>query len=238
MRHSFIIFLLSAHLAAAQSDGNSPQFWNDLGLSWQIADKWNQSNILSYNFLADQDFTWQEVTYWGNVEYSLNPIMEAMGGLYLASTNQGLDFRTNEVRPFLGLRIHSKLDRRISIANLTRVEWRFMYNKEDGWNPSYRLRNRTTLAIALNKPTLADAGMLSFFSYFEAFANSERVVERFFTQLKYKFGFAYRASGSWRFAIGPIFQQAENTLEVPTNLPTGIVTNVVLEFGAYYRIIK
>lgn len=222
----------------AQSDGTSPQFWNNLGLGISINDHWSQNNIVSYNFLADKDFTWKEVTYWGNVEYSLYPIMEAMGGLYLASTNQGLDFRTNEVRPFLGVRIHSPINKRLSISNLSRFEWRFMFNKDDGWNPSQRFRNRTSAAVALNKPALSDSGMLSLFGYFEIFSNSERVVERFFTQLKYKFGLAYRVSQEWHINIGTIFQQSENTLEVPTNLPTGIVTNVVLEAGVNYRIIR
>lgn len=222
----------------AQSDGISPQFWNNLGLGIRINNQWSQNNIVSYNFLVDNEFAWKEVTYWGNVEYSLYPIMEVMGGLYLASTEQGLGFRTNEVRPFLGVRIHSSVERRFSIANLSRFEFRFMFNKENGWNPSQRFRNRTTAALALNKPALSDLGMLSAFGYFEIFSNSERVVERFFVQLKYKFGLAYRLSTNWRFNLGTIFQQSENTLEVPSNLPAGILTNVVVEAGVNYRILR
>lgn len=236
LRYTLIVILLSTQLAVAQNDGTSPQFWNNLGLGIGINDHWSQNNILSYNFLADVEYTWQEVTYWGNLEYSLYPTMEVMGGLYLASTEQGLGFRTNEVRPFLGVRIHSSVDKRFSIANLSRFEFRFMFNKEDGWNPSQRFRNRTTAAVAINKPALSASGMLSLFGYFEIFSNSEQVEERFFVQLKYKFGMAYRLSDNWRFNIGTIFQQSENTLKVPSTLPTGIVTNVVLESGVIYRI--
>ncbi len=233
-----LILILISHLAMAQSDGNSTQFWNNLGFGWRINDSWTQYNELTVNFLADKEFTWREVSYLGNVEYSLYPILEALGGLYLATTIQNLDFRTNEVRPFAGLRIHSSVDNRYSIANLSRFEWRNMYNTDDGWNPSFRFRNRTTVAIAINKPKLSDLGMLSVFGYLELFSNSEIVEERFFKQLKYKFGLAYRISSAWRVNIGTLFQQSENTIEQPTNLPAGVITNFILETAIVYRLVK
>jgi len=232
------LILMSAQLGLAQSDGTSPQFWNNAGFGWTINERFSQSNEVSFNFLADKEFTWKEVAYWGNVEYAINPILEGMAGLYMASTDQDLDFRTNEVRPFLGLRIHSSVMKRFSIANLSRFEFRFMHNKDNGWNPTFRFRNRTTAAVALNKPSLAAVKMLSVFGFFEIFSNAERVEERFFKQLKYKVGLAYRFTSSWRMNIGTIFQQSENTIAQPILLPTEVVTNVIIELGVSYRLIS
>ena len=80
--------------------------------------------------------------------------------------------------------------------------------------------------------------MLSIFGYLELFSNSEIVEERFFKQLKYKVGLAYRISSAWRINIGSIFQQSENTIEQPTNLPAGVITNYVIETGITYSLVK
>ena len=123
------------------------------------------------------------------------------------------------------------------MGNLTRIEWRNLHYEDEGWDSSFRLRNRTTGVIALTKKSILENHSLSIFGYFEAYFNFNNVVvERYFTNLKYKVGFAYNFSSRWRINLGAIFQESKNTLPVPTLLPTGLVTNVVLEAGVTYTI--
>ena len=99
------------------------------------------------------------------------------------------------------------------------------------------MRNRTTAVFALTNKSILEDKTLSLFGYFEGYFNFNNVVaERFFTTFKYKLGLVYRFSSQWQVNLGTIFQQSKNTLPVPTQLPTGLVTNVVVETGVSYRI--
>ena len=192
---------------------------------------------MSYNFLVDQDLPWSEVAYYGSVEYKIFPFMQGISGLYLASTNQKKTIRTNEVRPFLGVRFATSGYQRFSVGNLTRIEWRNLYYDNEGWDSSFRMRNRTTAVVALTNRSILEDNTLSLFGYFEGYFNFNNVVaERFFTTFKYKLGLVYRFSSQWQVNLGTIFQQSKNTLPVPTQLPTGLVTNIVVEAGVSYRI--
>lgn len=223
--------------ALGQSDGVKPQFWNNFALNWSINEKLSQGNEISYNFLIDKDLPWSELAYYGTIEYEIYPFMQAISGLYLASTNQKKTIRTNELRPFLGVRLVTNGERRFSVGNLTRIEWRNLHYEEEGWDSSFRLRNRTTGVVSLTKKSILENQSLAIFGYFEGYFNFNNVVvERFFTNLKYKVGFAYKFSSQWRINLGAIFQESKSTLSVPSNQPTDLVTNVVVEAGVTYRI--
>ena len=102
---------------------------------------------------------------------------------------------------------------------------------------TFRFRNRTYAAVTLIKKTLNEDKNLSLFGYYEAFHNFENeVVERFFTQYKYKFGFAYRHNYAWRFDLGMIYQEATNNVQEVGILPVNLITNYIIDWGIAYII--
>lgn len=75
--------------------------------------------------------------------------------------------------------------------------------------------------------------------YFEAFKNfDDDTRERFFKQFKTKLGVAYTFNNVWSLDFGVIYLDLENTLSEPSNQPTVVDTNYVIEWQLAYRIVK
>ena len=78
---------------------------------------------------------------------------------------------------------------------------------------------------------------LFIYGYFEAFFNfGQEVRERFFNQFKYKLGLAYRINPHWGVDLGVIYQDAKDNVVTPSQLPTNLITNYVLDWGVVYII--
>ena len=120
---------------------------------------------------------------------------------------------------------------------MSRLEWRNIFYSNNEKDGTFRLRNRTTAILAINNKQILADKTLTLFAYFEAFHNFETdVVERYFTTLKYKAGLAYRFSPRWGVDFGTLFNNAQNTILLPSNSDTNVVTNVILEWGITYGI--
>lgn len=102
---------------------------------------------------------------------------------------------------------------------------------------TFRFRNRTYAAVSIIRKALNTDKNLSLFGYFEVFHNFDNdVVERFFTQYKFKLGFNYRFNYSWRFDLGLIYQEAKNNVVEVGSLPVNTITNYIIDWGVAYII--
>jgi hypothetical protein len=225
------------YLPLVRGQDIAPQIWNNANLVWSINDQFLIRSSLAYNVLLSEDFPWYEVTFTTTGAYTFHKNLQGSLGLYLATTKQSLTLSSFEARPFLGFRIFSDVQKRFVISNLNRLELRH-FNYSDNTNDlAFRYRNRTDLAYALTKRSMTSSNNLFIFGYFEAFYNFDKEVrERFFTQFKYKLGFGYRLSPSWIFDFGVIYQDAEDNIEKPVQLPTKLTTNYVIDWGVSYII--
>jgi len=101
----------------------------------------------------------------------------------------------------------------------------------------FRLRNTTLVTTSLNKGSVIEDKTLNLFGSVEFFYNSnDDLRERFVNQIKYKLGLAFRLSFTWRFDIGLMYQDAKNNVPLPSQYPTTLVSNYVLELGVGYFI--
>lgn len=231
-------FLSSSHLYA-QGTGIQPQYWNNLTIDLGISEKLLLTNTLSYNVLINKELPWSEVSNNVTANYSISYFLVGTGGLYFAHTKQSNTLTTIELRPYLGVKLFSDLEKRWIIGNLSRMELRNLSYSDNTNNSTFRFRNRTTSAIAINRTSMLEDNTLSIFAYVEAFHNFEKdVVERYFTTLKYKPGIAYRFSPKWRINIGALFNNARSTIVDPSLTPTNVVTNIILEWGVTYAMVK
>lgn len=232
-----VICLFFSNGLMAQDTGIKPQYWNNVNIGWEVNNHFVLTNTLSYNVLFDTELPWSEFSYNANAIYRINSFLLGSAGLYIAATEQIQDLNSLELRPYIGIRISTNLQKRWVVSNLSRSEWRNLNYSDDTKDGGFRLRNRTTAAIGLNQKSILDDHTLSLFSYFEAFYNFEKdIEERYFTLFKYKFGLAYRFSPQWQLALGTLFEQARNTIVGPTIFPTDVATNFIFEWGLSYSI--
>jgi uncharacterized protein DUF2490 len=234
-----IIYLLFINGLQAQDTGIKPQYWNNINIGWEVNNHLVLTNTLSYNVLIDKDLPWSEFSYNATAIYRINSFILGNGGFYIAATKQSEYLNSLELRPYIGIRVSTKIQKRWILSNLLRLEWRNLNYSDDTKDGGIRLRNRTTAAIALNQKTILDDHTLSLFSYFEAFHNFEKdIEERYFTIFMYKFGLAYRFSPQWQINLGTLFEQARNTIVGPSQIPTDVATNFIFEWGLSYSIIN
>jgi len=221
----------------AQDNAISPQLWNNVYVGWNITDKIVLRNALSYNVLVGSEVPWSELTYSVSGVYRFHRFMEVNAGLYLARTKQITNLKSSEFRPFAGFRIFSNDEKRWLITNLSRFEMRSMIYSDQKIAFGFRFRNRTYAAVSLIKPTMVSDKNLFLFAYFEAFFNfGQEIRERFFNQFKYKLGFVYRLSYTWRFDAGLIYQDANDNMGIPVNPIRNEITYFVFEWGVAYFI--
>jgi len=156
---------------------------------------------------------------------------------YTILTNQITNLKSSEFRPFAGFRIFTNSEKRWLLTNLSRFEMRSMIYSDQKIAFGFRFRNRTYAAVSLIKPTMISDKNLFLFGYFEAFFNfGQEIRERFFNQFKYKIGFVYRLSYTWRFDIGLIYQDANSTAIIPIQPTRNEITYFIFEWGVAYII--
>lgn len=232
-----LLFCFSASILKGQNEDIRPQIWNNFYVGWNLTDKFVVRGAAAYNVLLSSEAPWNEITTMVSGAYKFHRIMEATAGLYIAGTQQSKSLRSFEYRPYAGFRISSIDERRWLISNLSRIEIRAFRYSDKTTDLALRLRNRTYAVVSLIRPSLNDDKNLYLFGYFEAFYNFEQEVrERFFNQFKYKLGFGYRLSYPWRFDIGIIYQDSENNVGQPSQLPVIINTNWIVAWGIAYII--
>lgn len=220
-----------------QGDAIRPQLWSNLYLGWNANERFSLRNGVAYNILFSSEQPWSEITISSTAVFKFHHFLEASAGIYYARSKQTADIKSHEARPYIGFRISTKSERRWMISNLSRIELRRFISSKNQNSTSFRFRNRTYAAVALNKRRMSDVNNLVLFGYFEAFFNfGQEVRERFFNQFKYKLGFSYRISSRWNADAGIIYQDALNNIKEPTQLPTNIITNYVFEWGVAYII--
>lgn len=233
-----IFFCLFIRFALKGQDNSiRPQLWNNLYLVKNINEKLAFRNALAFNVLLSNDYPWNEYSYSGAVSYDLKPWINGSAGLYLSSTRQSENLTSTEIRPYLGIRLSTKSNKRMLITNISRMEWRNLMYSGGITDMTFRLRNRTYAAVSIIRKTLNTDKNLSLFGYFEAFHNFDNdVVERFSTQYKFKLGFSYRFNYSWRFDLGLIYQEAKNNVVGVGNLPVNTITDYIFDWGVAYII--
>ena len=219
----------------AQNTGIKPQYWNNATVAWEANEYFLFAHTLSYNVLIDKELPWSEFSMNNTAAFLINDLLSANGGLYLATSKQSNDLNSFEIRPYLGFRVTSKRQKRAAISNLSRIEWRHLDYSNNTSNSDFRFRNRTTGVLAINQQSILDQHVLLLFAYFEAFHNfNQEIEERYFTSYKYKAGLKYRFSAHWGMDAGVLFNNSRNTIFEPSQAPTNVVTNFILEWGATY----
>lgn len=235
-----LVVILLAGLGgnSLKSQDIAPQIWTNAGVSWNINDKYSWRNTAAYNVLLSGDFSWFEFTLTSTGVFKFQKFFQATFGVYMARTKQSLTLNSYEVRPFAGFNATTNRRKRWVISNRSRFEMRQLIYSDISHSLSFRFRNRTYVAVALNKPAMnINRNRIFAFGYFEAFFNfGQEVRERFFNQFKYKLGLGYRLNESWAFDVGFIYQDAKNNVGIPSQLPLTVITNYVLDWGVVYII--
>ncbi len=242
MKQKFVVFLLILTLIVfnkiLKSQDIAPQIWSNVGVAWNINEHFSWRNTGAFNILLSDEYPWHEFTLTSTGVYKFKKYFEATLGVYTARTKQSLSLNSYEVRPFIGFRASTNSKKRWLISNLSRFETRQIFYSDVEHSLSFRFRNRTSASVSINKPSMLTAkNNLFAFGYFEAFYNfGQEVRERFFNQFKYKFGIGYRLNTSWGFNLGIIYQDAKDNVIEPSNLPTNLITNYILDWGIVYVI--
>ncbi|MCF6341903.1 MAG: DUF2490 domain-containing protein [Bacteroidales bacterium] len=221
-----------------KSQAIAPQLWSNVGVAWNISDRFSWRNTAAFNALLSSEFPWFETTLTSTAVYKFHRYMEASAGVYTARTKQTVSLSSYELRPFVGFRISTNDEKRWKISNLSRLELRRFIYSDINNDIAFRFRNRTYATVSLTKSSVSTSkNILLVFAYFEAFFNfGQEVRERFFNQFKYKLGLAYRLNESWGLNLGFIYQDAKTTVVLPAQAPTNLITKYVFEWGLVYII--
>ena len=214
----------------------APQVWSNAFVVWDINEKFSFRNAIAYNVLLSKEFPWHELDYHGGLAYRFHKNFETSAGISLLLVRQDISLSSFEVRPFVGLRVNSNIERRFYITNFSKLEWRNLKYSDDIKNSTGRFRNKTYFAVSLNRKSMVSDNNIYLLSYFEIFYNFNDVRERFFNALKYKLGLGYRLSYNWRFDIGVIYQDANDKLGKPESAITTLDTFFIMEWGVGYII--
>lgn len=235
-KFKYIFLFCSLDLfVSAQNTGIKPQVWTNAGIAWKSNNGFYLLNTLSYNVLLSKEVPWNEFSNTFSTAYSINPYISVIGGFYVSRTRQSSSLSTIELRPTTAIRLTTNDDKRWRITNVSKFEFRFIDYTDDSRDNTTRFRNRTLVSVAVNRPNPKQDGSVVLYSYLEVFHNfEESTEERFFKSTKVKTGMAYRLSYHWRFDLGLIYLDATNTIREPSNLPSNIITNFIMDVGVYY----
>ena len=146
---------------------------------------------------------------------------------FYSITKQLEDLKTSEMTPRIGLRIHlfstvkEVLDmeraplNRVGLSNLTRLEVRrFSYSDNRPAEYEFRFRNRLELKIAINHERINIDRTFYFMSDMENFIPlSGEAANRFSSKTRFRFGFGYRFSYTWRAEFLYLVDKGRDTLE-------------------------
>jgi len=236
-KHIITLLLILFASKTANTQSVAPQIWSNVYVLWDIDDRFNWNNNLEYDVLLSEEFPWNSLSFSSSFSYRFHPYIQASAGLYLARTQQSLTLSSFETRPFLALLLNSNPQNRYIFINISRLEWRNFIFSDGEKVHTGRFRNRTYASISLNQRAINANKNLFLYGYFEVFLNfDDDVRERFFNLFKYKLGLGYRLNDNWIFSIGGIYQDAQNNVPTPVQLPTNIITNYIFEWAIGYVI--
>lgn len=206
--------LLLCQLAGDLWAQTSGQIWANFTLDQPKGDRLVFEVDLEPKAQFSGSDTWRSVDVTPAVEVYPNRWMDLVGETAIARTRQSNDVSSFEATPRLGVRFHllSNLRTmrpgprhlgRVSVANLSRVEWRnFWYSDDTPSSHETRFRNRIELKVGLNHEELSLDKTLYFIADFEFFVPlSDDVPERFAAKRRTRLGLGYRRDRKWRFDV-------------------------------------
>jgi hypothetical protein len=215
----------------------APQLYNNLDVSWGINDKWSLYNQFSYNVILSDAIKWNETALFSISSYNFHNNIEALASVYLTYVNQSEILSSFEFRPAIGIRFFRSSKHRFVISNFTRLEFRSIYYSDDTNDFTIRLRNRTSLFLALTKPIMNSNKNLFLFGFGELYYNFDNATrERFYNLLRMKLGIGYRLNLPWRFTAGVIYQNTQSNIGEIGDFTTNVITNLIIEWQVLYFI--
>jgi hypothetical protein len=235
-RHLIIVLIVGHVWLGVKGQDIAPQLWNNVSVGKEFGEKITFLNTASFSTLLSEEYPWDEVSLASTFSYRFHKNFWAQGTLYFARVKQTGELSNWEIRPVAGLGINSVNTRRFVITNLSRLEYRYLLYNDNTNQGAFRFRNVAIARVTLVKQNSFMDKSLTLFGYAEFFANFEDLRERFVKQAKYKLGIAYRLNYHWRFNLGVIYQDAFDNVPKPTQLPTNLITNYIIDWGIIYFI--
>ena len=214
LKRVLVPFLLCQAAVEVPAQTTSGQIWANFTLDHPKGERLVFEVDLEPKAQFSGDDTWRGVDLTPAVEYYPNRWMDLVGETAIARTRQSNDVSSFEVTPRVGVRLHllSQLRTmrpgprplgRVSVANLSRVEWRnFWYSDDTPSSHETRLRNRLELKVGLNHKELSLDKTIYLIADVEIFVPlSDDVPERFATKRRTRAGLGYRRDPKWRFEV-------------------------------------
>jgi hypothetical protein len=214
LKRVLVPFLVCQAAAGVPAQTTSGQLWANFTLDHPKGDRLVFEVDLEPKAQFSGSDSWRGVDVTPAVEFYPNRWMDVVGETAIARTRQSNELSSVEVTPRLGVRLHllSNLRTmrpgprplgRVSVANLSRVEWRnFWYSDDTPASHESRFRNRIELKVGLNHEELSRDKMLFLLADIEFFVPlSDDVPERFATKRRTRVGLGYRRDSKWRFEL-------------------------------------
>ena len=214
LKRVFVALVLWLLAAEAPAQTTSGQIWANFTLDHPKGDHLVFEVDLEPKAQFSGSDSWRGVDVTPAVEFYPNRWMDVVGETAIARTRQSNELSSVEVTPRLGVRLHllSNLRTmrpgprplgRVSVANLSRVEWRnFWYSDDTPSSHETRFRNRLELKVGLNHAELSLDKTLYLIADVEMFVPlSDDVPERFATKRRTRAGLGYRRDPKWRFEV-------------------------------------
>jgi hypothetical protein len=223
---AFVVLIL-LQVAAHADKGYSNQLWFNIILDYPWSKKLFLELDIEPKLQVNGEETWRNLDATGLIEYYPNSWLDLTGELTTGVTKQLEKLNTFEMTPRLGLRIHLfstvkevlEMERaplkRVGLSNLARLEVRrFSYSDNRPAEYEFRLRNRLELKIAINHERINIDRTFYFMSDMENFIPlSGEAANRFSSKARFRFGFGYRFSYTWRAEFLYLVDKARDTLE-------------------------
>ncbi len=225
-RTFLFLVLLLAPLNLTAAEDASGQLWANVTLCYPKTEKL----YFELDFEPKVQFSGHQK--WGNldatplVEYYPNKWIDLTGEATIGYTQQNNDMRSFEFTPRIGIRLHlfqnirdmlslERLPERVSLANLTRIEYRtFSYFGDLEATHEWRLRNRLEFKLPLNHKSLSIKRTLYIMADVEAYIPlGDRVSESFASKTRVRGGLGFRGNYNWRLELLFIRDWARDTLE-------------------------
>lgn len=189
-----------------------------------------QADLEYRTLIASDSYSWQAFEFTLFALYTPTRLIDFSLEIANSLTQQTPDLSTYETDQRIGIRWYilqrghnlfrlKKMSKgapaRFELSNFIRFEHRsFDYYGDFDSKQEWRIRNRTQLIIALNKPTLTENKVLHFQSDIEFFTpNAPDVKERFASLYRVRAGFGYRQSFQWRYTLLYMYDKSRSNIE-------------------------
>lgn len=226
-----LVLLAAGAAAQDESTETSEQIWGNVILARPQSPRLYYELDIEPKVQVGGGEPWRNVDATPLLEYYPNSLIDLTAEVTVGRTRQSREEKSWELTPRLGIRIHVFRNvwdfirpervplNRVSLANLSRIEFRNLWYSQLSPSHEVRFRNRTELKVALNKGNLSVDGAVYLFTDVEFFVPlNDDVPERFATKRRLRAGFGYRFSRKWRFELLYIRDFARETLEEPEDV--------------------